>query len=95
MKGGRCAIFVRMTKKKTTEFTITSVKSYREALVESRLAAGLSQQEVADEADINRSYVSRVENGEISVAYIERTLEMFRICGVTLTASFETNGEAE
>ena len=71
------------------EIIVSSQDDLRVALQEARLASGMSQQEASDEADINRSYVSRMENGEISLAYLDRLFDLLRIYGATVTVSFD------
>ena len=68
-----------MSEQNKIEFVVSSPDDMRLALQQARITSGMSQQELAEEADTNRSYLSRMENGEISLAYMERLLDMFRI----------------
>lgn len=54
-------------------------------LQQSRLAQGLSQQQVADRLGISQSYVSELESGKTSLALI-RIFEIVRLTGMTLEA---------
>lgn len=69
---------------------LNSVPDVSTALLQARIAAGMSQLEAADEADINRTYLSRMETGEISLSYMERVLELMKVYGVTMTVSFDS-----
>ncbi|MEX0611929.1 MAG: helix-turn-helix transcriptional regulator [Pirellulales bacterium] len=62
-----------------------------EALRRSRKAAGISQEELAFEAKIDRTYVSQLENGHKSP-----TVDvLFRICPVLGMAASELIAQAE
>jgi transcriptional regulator with XRE-family HTH domain len=82
-----------MSEQNKIEFVVSSPDDMRLALQQARITSGMSQQELAEEADTNRSYLSRMENGEISLAYMERLLDMFRICGATVTVSFDSKDD--
>lgn len=72
-----------------SEVTIRSQDDLRTALLQARIAAKLSQQEAANETDINRTYLSRLEKGQIDLAYMDRVLELLKTYGATITVSFE------
>lgn len=62
-----------------------------EALRQARKEAGISQEELAFEAKIDRTYVSQLENGHKSP-----TVEvLFRICPVLGIAASDRIGEVE
>jgi transcriptional regulator with XRE-family HTH domain len=62
-----------------------------EALRRSRKAAGISQEELAFEAKIDRTYVSQLENGHKSP-----TVEvLFRICPILGMAASEVVAQVE
>lgn len=52
-------------------------------LRESRLRAGLTQQQVADRAAVSQSLVARIENGTVAPSF-ERLLGLVRVCGFDL-----------
>ena len=54
-------------------------------LQQSRLAQGLSQQQVAERLGISQSYVSELESGKTSLALM-RIFEIMRLTGMTLQA---------
>jgi len=72
-----------------SEITVRSQDDLRTALLQARFAAKLSQKDASDEADINRTYLSRLENGQIDLAYMDRVLDLFKVYGATITVSFE------
>lgn len=71
------------------EMVVNSSTSLAEAFLQSRIASGKSQQEIADEMDIHRSYISRMETGEISTTVLERMIERLTLCGARITISFD------
>jgi transcriptional regulator with XRE-family HTH domain len=72
-----------------SEIIIRSQDDLRNALLQARIASKLSQQEAANETDINRTYLSRLEKGQIDLAYMDRVLDLLKTYGATITVSFE------
>lgn len=58
------------------------------ALAEVRHRRGLTQQEVADASGIERTYLSRLENGATTVQ-LERTLRALRRLGASVTVTID------
>jgi HTH-type transcriptional regulator/antitoxin HipB len=56
------------------------------ALAEARLARGLTQEAVAADAGIARTYLARMENG-LSVQLLDRALRVLRRLGAEVTVS--------
>ena len=64
---------------------VASPQAFGRLLQQSRLAQGLSQQQVADRLGISQSYVSELESGKTSLALM-RIFEIMRLTGMTLQA---------
>jgi HTH-type transcriptional regulator/antitoxin HipB len=64
---------------------VASPQALGRLLQQSRLARGLSQQQVADRLGISQSYVSELESGKTSLALM-RIFEILRLTGMTLEA---------
>ncbi|MGO3233113.1 MAG: helix-turn-helix domain-containing protein [Microbacterium sp.] len=62
------------------------------ALQQARIARGLSQVELATEADLPQSTISAIENG-MSTIHLRRLLNLARTTGIVITASWEDDGE--
>lgn len=58
------------------------------ALQQSRLTAGLTQAQLAAELDVPQSTISQIETGTPTI-YVRRILEIARITGLELTASWD------
>jgi transcriptional regulator with XRE-family HTH domain len=56
------------------------------AVAEARAARRLSQQELADEVGIERTYLARLENG-LTVQLIDRAVRILRFLGATITVT--------
>jgi transcriptional regulator with XRE-family HTH domain len=56
------------------------------AVAEARAARRLSQQELADEVGIERTYVTRLENG-LTVQLLDRAVRILRFLGATITVT--------
>lgn len=63
----------------TTRPTEPKAKRYGSALRALRVAAGMTQEQVADSAGVSHSYLSRVENG-----LLEPTSEWIRIVAIAI-----------
>lgn len=64
---------------------VASPQALGRLLQQSRLAQGLSQQQVAERLGISQSYVSELESGKTSLALM-RIFEIMRLTGMTLEA---------
>ena len=64
---------------------VASPQALGRLLQQSRLAQGLSQQQVAERLGISQSYVSELESGKTSLALM-RIFEIMRLTGMTLQA---------
>ncbi len=60
-------------------FAVDSAQLLREA----RRRAGLTQQQVADRADVSQSLIARIEAGRVSPSF-DRLLSLVRTCGFDL-----------
>ncbi len=56
------------------------------AVAEARAARRLSQQELADEVGIERTYLARLENG-LTVLMLDRAVRILRFLGATITVT--------
>ena len=72
------------------EIVIRRAADLGRALVEVRTRQGLTQQQVAELAGIDRTYLSRLENDSSSVQ-LERALRALRRMGAELTVTVETD----
>lgn len=70
-----------------TPMEIKSGDDLRKALTKVRIASGLTQKELSNEVGVNRTYLSRMESGDISLVFVDRLLDMLEICGATVTVS--------
>ena len=62
------------------------------ALQQARIARGLSQNELAAEADLPQSTISAIENG-MSTIHLRRLLNLARTTGIVITATWEDDDE--
>lgn len=62
------------------------------ALQQARIARGLSQVELAAEADLPQSTISAIENG-MSTIHLRRLLNLARTTGIVITAAWEDDDE--
>ena len=82
-----------MDDQKNLEMNLGSPSDMALLMLQARIAKGFSQQEVADNADAYRPYISRMETNDIHLPYLERFFDTMKMCGVTLTATFENKAE--
>ncbi len=66
-------------------YRIYGAESLGAAIRHFRRQAGLSQQELADKAGLNRTYLADIEGGK-QTEQVRRTLRLLRQLGVRLTA---------
>lgn len=76
------------------QWTIRSPADLGRAIAGARSARGMTQQELADEAAVDRSYLARLEAGAAKLA-LERTLRLLRRLGATVTVTLPTDDERE
>jgi transcriptional regulator with XRE-family HTH domain len=69
-------------------FSIRSPKDLGRTIAEARILAGVTQSTLAEETGIDRTYLSRMENGLDSIQ-LERLFHVFRSLGVVLDGHME------
>jgi transcriptional regulator with XRE-family HTH domain len=69
-------------------FSIGSPKDLGRTIAEARILAGVTQSTLAEETGIDRTYLSRMENGLDSIQ-LERLFHVFRSLGVVLDGHME------
>jgi transcriptional regulator with XRE-family HTH domain len=67
-------------------FTVRSGADLGAAVAEARHSAGLSQQQLAERVDLDRTYLARLEAGA-SVQLLERALLLLRRLGAEVTVT--------
>lgn len=75
---------------RTTRFTIRSGSDLGRTIAEARFIRGITQTELADETQIDRTYLARLESGH-TVMHLERALYLLKTLGVTVTATLDIN----
>jgi transcriptional regulator with XRE-family HTH domain len=85
---------MRTTDQPELQWTIRSPADLGRAIAGSRSARGLTQQELADEAAVERSYLARLESGATKLA-LERTLRVLRRLGATVTVTLPLDDDRE
>jgi HTH-type transcriptional regulator / antitoxin HipB len=73
-------------------FVIRSPGDLARTITEARIVAGVTQSELAASTGIDRSYLSRMENGLDSIQ-LERLFQIFRSLGVVLDAHMKLDRE--
>jgi transcriptional regulator with XRE-family HTH domain len=74
------------------QWTVRSSADLGRAIAGARSARGMTQQELAKEATVDRSYLARLEAGATKLA-LERTLRLFRRLGATVTVTITLDDE--
>ncbi|HKI67010.1 MAG TPA: helix-turn-helix transcriptional regulator [Solirubrobacterales bacterium] len=72
------------------EWSIRSVPDLGRAIAGVRRTRGLTQQQLANDASVERSYLARLEAGASTLA-IERSLRLLRRMGASVTVSVDEN----
>ena len=72
----------------TQWFRIRSSQDFARTLSEARIARHMTQREVATTTGIDRTYLSRMENGLDSIQ-LERAFHVLRFLGVQIEARME------
>jgi len=70
---------------------VRSPEDLGRALAGARAARGLTQQALAEQTGIGRSYLAELESGAASPMVIDRLLRALRRTGATVTISVETD----
>jgi transcriptional regulator with XRE-family HTH domain len=73
----------------TRKFVIRSGADLGRTVAEARLARGLTQEQLAEETGVERTYLARLEAGH-SVLLIDRALSVLRRLGVEVHATQDT-----
>lgn len=77
----------------TRTFTVRTGKDLGGAVREARMARELTQEELAEQAGLRRSYLAKMETG-LSVVLLDRALRALRLLGaeVVVTLPERTDG---
>lgn len=78
-----------MPTKKTRTWEVRSPEDLARALAGARAARGMTQQDLAEQTGIGRSYLAELESGAASPMVIDRLLRALRRSGATVTISVE------
>jgi len=76
------------------QWTIRSTADLGRAIAGARSAQGLTQQQLAEETAVDRSYLARLETGASKLA-LERTFLLLRRLGATVTVTLPQDDERE
>jgi transcriptional regulator with XRE-family HTH domain len=76
------------------QWTIRSTADLGRAIAGARSANGLTQQQLAEEAAVDRSYLARLEAGA-SKLVLERALRLLRRLDATVTVTLPQDDERE
>jgi len=68
-------------------FTVRTGKDLGGAVRQARLASGLTQEQLALRAGIDRSYLARMESG-LTVVLLDRAMRVLRQLGADIVVSF-------
>ncbi len=72
--------------------TIRSGRDFGFAVAQSRMAAGLTQEQAAEIAGLHRSYLARIESG-LSVQLLDRIVRLLRRLGAQITVTLPDTGQ--
>lgn len=76
----------------TQRFSIRSPKDLARTITEARLARKITQSDLAVATGIDRTYLSRLENG-LDTTQLERAFQVFRVLGVQIEARMDSELE--
>lgn len=76
----------------TQQFSIRSPKDLARTITEARLARKITQSDLAIATGIDRTYLSRMENG-LDTTELERAFQVFRVLGVHIEARMDSQSE--
>lgn len=68
-------------------FAVRSGKDLGGAVRQARLAAGLTQDQLAERAGVERTYLARMESG-LTVVLLDRVMRALRQLGAEVTVTF-------
>lgn len=68
--------------------------AFGRAIVTARKRIGVSQEQLANEAQIDRSYMGRIERGEQSVSF-DKILDVSRALGISPAMLFESMSQQD
>ena len=71
----------------TRTFTVRTGKDLGGAVREARLAAGMTQEQLADQTGLERSYLAKMEAG-LSVVLLDRVMRALRQVGAEVVVTF-------
>lgn len=72
-------------------FTVRTGADLGAAVREARLTAGLTQDQLAEQASVERTYLARMEAG-MSVLMVQRALRLLRLLGAEVTVTLPERG---
>jgi transcriptional regulator with XRE-family HTH domain len=75
-------------KRRSLEWTVRSPGDLGRAIAGVRAERGLTQAKLAEEADIDRTYLARLEAGATALI-LERSLRVLRRMGATVTVTID------
>lgn len=73
----------------TRRYAVRSVADIGRTIAEARRERGLTQEQLASQLGIHRTYLARLENGQSSLQ-LERILQLLRKLGVTVEATLSS-----
>ncbi len=82
-----------MTTSRDQIWEVRSPDDLARALASARVSRGLTQQDLAEEIGVGRSYLAELESGAASPVAIERTLRALRRLGATVTITLPDRGD--
>ena len=85
---------MRTSKPNSLHWTVRSPDDLGRAIAGVRHARGMTQQRLAEEAGMERSYLARLETGMSTLA-LERALRLLRRMGATVTVTLPLADERE
>ena len=68
-------------------FTVRTGKDLGGAVREARLASGLTQEQLAEQTGLERSYLAKMEAG-LSVILLDRAMRALRLLGAEVVVTF-------
>ncbi|AGF71115.1 helix-turn-helix domain-containing protein [Corynebacterium halotolerans] len=72
-----------------TKNTAHTVADVSDTLKHARVAAGLTQSEIAKQLDVSRSWISQFERGQTKGVALARILDIAEALGVTISLDYE------
>lgn len=75
----------------STRFAFFSAEDLGRTIAEGRRTRGLSQQQLADAVGVDRTYLSRLEQGRPSIQ-LEHFFDLLRYLGITIEGKMDNPG---